>query len=406
MYFFDTLLFNIIAITYPLFLYLLYSIKKKNLNEIKSNTLLDISLLSSFFICLYFNDLINKNEQMILLTLPILFSFLYKRTNISVFMSIVILDLLFTKNNYTIHGSIILITLYYVLYNIYLRKTFSNKKFINIYSIINISFYLFFSIPYLKNNEEIIIIISNSIIYFLINKIIACFIKKENEMLDIYLAMRDVEKEDYIQTSLFKITHEIKNPLAVVKGYISLFDVNNPQKSKHYIDIINSEVDRSLELLNDFKDLSRINVLKKDMKIIDLFDDIKQTMVPLFKAKKIKYMIKCESDITINADYNRMKQVLINLIKNSIEASNKDKNLISLTTFYSNNSLYIIVKDNGEGMDKETLEKIFTPFYTTKHYGTGLGVCLSKEIIKAHNGSLSYTSISNKGTIAKIVLPI
>ena len=406
MYFFDTLLFNIIAITYPLFLYLFYSIKKKNLNEIKSKTLLDISLLSSFFICLYFNDLINKNEQMILLTLPILFSFLYKRTNISVFMSIVILDLLFTKNNYTIHGSIILITLYYVLYNIYLRKTFSNKKFINIYSIINISFYLFFSIPYLKNNEEIIIIISNSIIYFLINKIIACFIKKENEMLDIYLAMRDVEKEDYIQTSLFKITHEIKNPLAVVKGYISLFDVNNPKKSKHYIDIINSEVDRSLELLNDFKDLSRINVLKKDMKIIDLFDDIKQTMVPLFKAKKIKYMIKCESDITINADYNRMKQVLINLIKNSIEASNKDKNLISLTTFYSNNSLYIIVKDNGEGMDKETLEKIFTPFYTTKHYGTGLGVCLSKEIIKAHNGSLSYTSISNKGTIAKIVLPI
>lgn len=406
MYFFDTLLFNIIAITYPLFLYLFYSIKKKNLNEIKSKTLLDISLLSSFFICLYFNDLINKNEQMILLTLPILFSFLYKRTNISVFMSIVILDLLFTKNNYTIHGSIILITLYYVLYNIYLRKTFSNKKFINIYSIINISFYLFFSIPYLKNNEEIIIIISNSIIYFLINKIIACFIKKENEMLDIYLAMRDVEKEDYIQTSLFKITHEIKNPLAVVKGYISLFDVNNPQKSKHYIDIINSEVDRSLELLNDFKDLSRINVLKKDMKIIDLFDDIKQTMVPLFKAKKIKYMIKCESDITINADYNRMKQVLINLIKNSIEASNKDKNLISLTTFYSNNSLYIIVKDNGEGMDKETLEKIFTPFYTTKHYGTGLGVCLSKEIIKTHNGSLSYTSISNKGTIAKIVLPI
>ena len=406
MYFFDTLLFNIITITYPLFLYLFYSIKKKNLNERKNKTILDISLLSSFFICLYFNNSINKNEQMILLTLPILFSFLYKRTSISVFMSIVIIDLLFTKNNYTIFGSIILVTLYYVLYNIYLRKTFSNKKFINIYSIINLSFYLFFSIPYLKNREEIIIIISTSIIYFIINKIIACFIKKENEMLDIYLAMRDVEKEDHIQTSLFKITHEIKNPLAVVKGYISLFDVNDPEKSKRYIDIINNEVDRSLELLNDFKDLSRVNVIKKEMDIIDLFDDIKETLVPLFKAKKIKYELKCESNVTINADYNRMKQVLVNLIKNSIEASNKDKSLITLTTFYSNSSLYIIVKDNGEGMDKDTLEKIFTPFYTTKHYGTGLGVCLSKEIIEAHNGSLSYTSIPNKGTIAKIVLPI
>ena len=406
MYFFDTLLFNIITITYPLFLYLFYSIKKKNLNEKKDKTILDISLLSSFFICLYFNNSINKNEQMILLTLPILFSFLYKRTSISIFMSIVIIDLLFTKNNYTIFGSIILVTLYYILYNIYLRKTFSNKKFINIYSIINAAFYLFFSIPYLKNREEIITIVSTSIIYFIINKIIACFIKKENEMLDIYLAMRDVEKEDHIQTSLFKITHEIKNPLAVVKGYISLFDVNNPEKSKRYIDIINNEVDRSLELLNDFKDLSRVNVIKKDMNIIDLFDDIKETLVPLFKAKKIKYEIKCESDITINADYNRMKQVLVNLIKNSIEASNKEKSLITLTTFYSNSSLYIIVKDNGEGMAKDTLEKIFTPFYTTKHYGTGLGVCLSKEIIEAHNGSLSYTSILNKGTIAKIVLPI
>ena len=406
MYFFDTLLFNIITITYPLFLYLFYSIKKKNLNERKSKTILDISLLSSFFICLYFNNSINKNEQMILLTLPILFSFLYKRTSISVFMSIVIIDLLFTKNNYTIFGSIILVTLYYILYNIYLRKTFSNKKFINIYSIINAAFYLFFSIPYLKNREEIITIVSTSIIYFIINKIIACFIKKENEMLDIYLAMRDVEKEDHIQTSLFKITHEIKNPLAVVKGYISLFDVNDPEKSKRYIDIINNEVDRSLELLNDFKDLSRVNVIKKKMDIIDLFDDIKETLVPLFKAKKIKYELKCESNVTINADYNRMKQVLVNLIKNSIEASNKDKSLITLTTFYSNSSLYIIVKDNGEGMDKDTLEKIFTPFYTTKHYGTGLGVCLSKEIVEAHNGSLSYTSIPNKGTIAKIVLPI
>ena len=406
MYFFDTLLFNIITITYPLFLYLFYSIKKKNLNEKKSKTILDISLLSSFFICLYFNNSLNKNEQMIFLTLPILFSFLYKRTSISIFMSIVIIDLLFTKNNYTVFGSIILVTLYYVLYNIYLRKTFSNKKFINIYSVINASFYLFFNILYLKNSEEVIVIVSTSIIYFIVNKIIACFIKKENEMLDIYLAMRDVEKEDHIQTSLFKITHEIKNPLAVVKGYISLFDVNDPEKSKRYIDIINNEVDRSLELLNDFKDLSRVNVIKKEIDIIDLFDDIKETLVPLFKAKKIKYELKCESNVTINADYNRMKQVLVNLIKNSIEASNKDKSLITLTTFYSNSSLYIIVKDNGEGMDKDTLEKIFTPFYTTKHYGTGLGVCLSKEIVEAHNGSLSYTSIPNKGTIAKIVLPI
>ena len=242
--------------------------------------------------------------------------------------------------------------------------------------------------------------------YFLTSQIILKYINYESKILNIYFTMQDVEKEDHIQTSLFKITHEIKNPLAVVKGYISIFDVNNPVKSKKYIDIINNEIDRSLELLNDFKDLSKINVVKQEMDVMALSDDIKKTMIPLFNAKKIKYELKCESNIMINADYNRMKQVLVNLLKNSIEASNKEKSIITLTTFFSNDNLYIIVKDNGEGMDKDTLEKIFTPFYTTKHYGTGLGVCLSKEIIEAHNGSLNYTSVPNKGTIAKIVLPI
>ena len=406
MYFFDTLLFNIIAITFPLFLYLFYSIRKKNLNEMKSKTILDISLFSSFFICLYFNNCLNENEQLILLTLPLLFSFLYKRTVISLFMSAIIVDLLYSYTSYNLIGSIILIILYFVLYGIYIRRTFSNRKFINIYSLINVLFYLFFNLPIINNLEDITVIVSTMIIYFIINNVIAYFIKNENEMLNIYLAMRDVEKEDHIQTSLFKITHEIKNPLAVVKGYISLFDVNDPDKSKRYIDIINNEVDRSLELLNDFKDLSRVHVIKNDMNIIDLFDDIKQTMIPLFDAKKIKYEIKCESDIIINADYNRMKQVLVNLLKNSIEASNKEKSIINLTTFCSNKNLFIIVKDNGEGMDKDTLENIFTPFYTTKHYGTGLGVCLSKEIIEAHDGSLNYTSSPGKGTVAKIVLPI
>ena len=406
MYFFDTLLFNIITITYPLFLYLFYSLKKKNLNETKSKAILDISILTSFFLSLYFNNYIDENGQIILLTFPLLFSFLYKRTYLSIFISLILIDILFIIGNYGIVLNIFLVASYFILYSIYKVKTFSNSRFINIYSLINIIFYILCNIKYISDLKTITLIVTTSIIYFIINRIITFYIKNENEMLNVYFAMHDIEKEDHIQTSLFKITHEIKNPLAVVKGYISIFDVNDAEKSERYINIINNEVDRSLELLNDFKDLSKINVVKNEMSILELFDDIKQTMIPLFNSKDIKYEIKCESNITFNADYNRMKQVLVNLIKNSIEACNKEKNIINITTFCSNNTLYIIVKDNGEGMDKDTLEKIFTPFYTTKHYGTGLGVCLSKEIIEAHNGSLSYTSIKNKGTIAKIVLPV
>ena len=96
-----------------------------------------------------------------------------------------------------------------------------------------------------------------------------------------------------------------------------------------------------------------------------------------------------------------------NLIKNSLEAClGKDNPYIEVLSYKNNNKLFIIIKDNGVGMDKETLDKIKVPFYTTKANGTGLGVSLSKEIIEAHNGTLNYTSIKDKKTIAKIILPI
>lgn len=404
MYFFNAFLFNLIILIFPLFLYLLYSIRKKNLNEDKSEILLDISIVSSFFLSIYFNKYVENSDQIISLTIPLLFSFLYKRTYTSIFISVILIDFLFIVYSYNLIICILFILSYFFLYFIYKFKTFSNSKFLTIFSSLTIIFHIFLNVAYYNINYSILSL--TIIMYFLTSQIILKYINYESKILNIYFTMQDVEKEDHIQTSLFKITHEIKNPLAVVKGYISIFDVNNPVKSKKYIDIINNEIDRSLELLNDFKDLSKINVVKQEMDVMALSDDIKKTMIPLFNAKKIKYELKCESNIMINADYNRMKQVLVNLLKNSIEASNKEKSIITLTTFFSNDNLYIIVKDNGEGMDKDTLEKIFTPFYTTKHYGTGLGVCLSKEIIEAHNGSLNYTSVPNKGTIAKIVLPI
>lgn len=404
MYFFNAFLFNLIILIFPLFLYLLYSIRKKNLNEDKSVILLDISIVSSFFLSIYFNKYVGNSDQIISLTIPLLFSFLYKRTYTSIFISVILIDFLFIVYSYNLIICTLFILSYFFLYFIYKFKTFSNSKFLTIFSSLTIIFHIFLNVAYYNINYSILSL--TIIMYFLTSQIILKYINYESKILNIYFTMQDVEKEDHIQTSLFKITHEIKNPLAVVKGYISIFDVNNPVKSKKYIDIINNEIDRSLELLNDFKDLSKINVVKQEMDVMALSDDIKKTMIPLFNAKKIKYELKCESNIMINADYNRMKQVLVNLLKNSIEASNKEKSIITLTTFFSNDNLYIIVKDNGEGMDKDTLEKIFTPFYTTKHYGTGLGVCLSKEIIEAHNGSLNYTSVPNKGTIAKIVLPI
>ena len=123
---------------------------------------------------------------------------------------------------------------------------------------------------------------------------------------------------------------------------------------------------------------------------------------------KIEKFEGCTSDeIYIEGDYDRLKQVLINLIKNSIESIKKDDiGLIKLKINYTFKKVCIILEDNGIGMNKETLKRIGEPFYTTKKNGTGLGVKLSKEIVELHNGKIIYESKLGKGTMVKIFLPI
>ena len=105
-------------------------------------------------------------------------------------------------------------------------------------------------------------------------------------------------------------------------------------------------------------------------------------------------------------DYNRIKQVLVNIFKNSIEAKIDNKVMkISLNIKRYTDFVKIIISDNGCGMSKENLNRVDEMFYTTKDKGTGLGVALSKEIIELHGGTIKYSSTLGKGTTATINLP-
>ena len=104
-------------------------------------------------------------------------------------------------------------------------------------------------------------------------------------------------------------------------------------------------------------------------------------------------------------DYNRLKQVLVNVLKNSIEAmENVESKILTVETCLKEQDFLIKVKDSGEGISKENLKKLKDPFFTTKVRGTGLGVYLSNEIIRAHHGSLDYDSVEGEGTMVLISL--
>lgn len=233
-------------------------------------------------------------------------------------------------------------------------------------------------------------------------------IKKAEQIIDLNSSIKEIEKEKSVQASLFKITHEIKNPIAVCKGYLDMLDTNNTKKVEQYIPIIKSEIDRTLILMDDFLQYSKLNINKEILDINMLIEDTCHSMMLLFKEYKVKTNFSITDDeIYIMGDYNKLKQVLINIFKNSFESKRKNKKLyIKLKTDIINNTVNIIVMDNGCGMTEEQLNKIGEAFFTTKESGTGLGVCLSQKIIKQHDGSILYESNVNEGTKVTIVLPL
>ena len=222
--------------------------------------------------------------------------------------------------------------------------------------------------------------------------------------ISINTAVKDLEKEKELKLSLFKITHEVKNPLAVCKGYLSMMDFSDEKKVSKYLSIVQNEIGRTLDILDNFSEYTKINIKKERMDLVLLINDTFNDLRELCFNKNIEFInnVKLKSAY-INGDYSRLKQVIVNLIKNSIESINGEGK-ISVNLTLSKYKYLIIIKDNGKGMDKETLDKLGEMFFTTKDNGTGIGVGLCKEIIKQHNGTITYSSSLGSGTEVKIEL--
>ena len=177
---------------------------------------------------------------------------------------------------------------------------------------------------------------------------------------------------------------------------------------KKYVPILKEEINRTLLLLQDYLSISKVRIEKDYMDMNMLVEEVMNHFNLMLKEKNIESSIDLiDDDIYIMGDYNRLTQVLINLLKNSIEAIPKERHgKITITTKTINRQFYLEVKDNGEGITKEVMDKIQEPFFTTKPNGTGLGVSLSREIIKAHQGKITYESEPFQGTTVKIWIPI
>ena len=399
------LVINGIVVVFPILVYTFFIVYEENMKLEKSNIMLKISLFISMYLALYFKKYVGLNYQISCLILPIILSYLYNEGKVALILSTLLCLHSCFSLNYNIYTSIIFFLLLYLAYKKYSKSNMSSKFLINS-SIVLMLIYFVANLIIRYNDivmlDEIISLIMYSLIIYAINY----GINESKNIISLHMNLKEFEKEKNIKLNLFKITHEIKNPLTVVNGYLSMFDVTDIEKSKRYISILKNEVNRTLNLLSDFMEFTKIKVVKKECNFNDLISDVKEVLIPFFVKKNVNYSFCVQNNIIVNMDYNRIKQVIINVIKNAVEACRESNGMVTTTAFTEEDYLIIVVKDNGIGMDKFVLDNILVPFYTTKDNGTGLGVSLSKEILEAHGGTINYDSVKEKYTTCKITIPL
>lgn len=388
------LLDNAVVVT-PILIYLLYAAYIKVIDKKEDKFIFIIIVIMQMYLIYKYSLSINKNIPLLIVDIPLIITHYKKNKILPILISLI--NIIYYNTFYENYLMIIIVE-YIIYYFIFLKEIKKQLAFFWITKLIFISYYNNININLVEE-----ITIASALSFFTIY-----LLKKAEEIINIHSKLKKIEKQKQIQTSLFKITHEIKNPIAVCKGYLDMYDEKNIEKSKKYIPIIKEEIDRVLILLEDFLSMNKQKLNKDILDINMLLDEVIKSMDLLFKNKNIKIDSKIpEDEIYINADYNRLTQVFINIFKNSIEALDNKKNpIIKIWMELEKKYINIYIKDNGIGISKELLKKIKEPFYTTKLKGTGLGVSLSNEIIKAHKGKMKYESKDNLYTLVKVTLPL
>ena len=410
---FEGILLNSIYLLFPLLVYLLVVICVRNIDKKAKKLLLETALFSSLYLLFKYGKNSSLIYPMIVFNVLLLLSYLKKKNITAIIMSIFLV--IYYKNTTPLSYFILIVeyTMYFLICNYITRRRKASKIAIITVFVIIKSFTLSMQTFLMFNDKSDIV---NNFIDLFITMTIFTFIAylclyiitKGEDIIDLNKITTELEKEKSLRESLFKITHEIKNPIAVCKGYLDMIDYDDKKKVEKYIPIIKDQISRTLILMDDFLDYTKVKINKEEVDLYMLLEDSCDVSEPLFKKAGIKVEFEIPDDeIYMELDYNRMKQVLVNIFKNSIEAKDKKKKykFINIDVINGRNDVTIKIKDNGIGMDKKTLSKVDEMFYTTKEKGTGLGVALSKEIIELHGGSMKYTSQIGKYTQVTIKLP-
>jgi two-component system nitrogen regulation sensor histidine kinase GlnL len=233
-------------------------------------------------------------------------------------------------------------------------------------------------------------------------------------------AVRRADRLSMLGTLAAGLAHEIKNPLGGIKGAAQLLamELSGQGQLREYTDVMIREVDRVNSIIEELMDLARPRQARlSDVNLAKILGDIVLFQKEAHRGKEVEFQLNLDPSIPpILGDENLLTRLFLNLVKNAGEAIEKTGRVEIITKVASDYHytkpgsrpvplIQVDVRDNGRGIPEEDIERIFTPFYTTKDKGSGLGLATCQQIVNIHRGILKVESTPGEGTSFRVSLP-
>lgn len=196
------------------------------------------------------------------------------------------------------------------------------------------------------------------------------------------------------------VAHEFRNPLTGIRGAAQMIR-EKPSSAPEFIGMIEEEALKLEALCEDFLELARpINIRLVPSRLGDIARSVASSWRPAFDEKEVSLAVQARDDEPVlRVDPRRIEQVLHNLVRNALESTDPGGS-VTISVFGGG----LVVEDTGQGMDENVLERLFIPFFTTKSYGSGLGLCNVRRIVEAHDGEIEVVSRPGEGTRFELFL--
>ncbi|UNK19221.1 ATP-binding protein [Paenibacillus sp. N3/727] len=217
----------------------------------------------------------------------------------------------------------------------------------------------------------------------------------------------NIERLSLVGQMAASITHEIRNPMAVVRGFLQLMKEKSPDTLDHYYRIVMEELDRANGIISDFLSLAQNRIAEKEeCHLHDIIHELSPLLWADANLRGQSIDLRLGSYIpSLHLNSKEMKQLILNLCRNGMEAMD-DKGVLTIETHLVGETVEMRVKDTGPGIPKDKLDRLFEPFFTTKSKGTGLGLALCMSIVQRHHSTISVQSEEGVGTIFTVSFPI